>query len=57
MSGLKINHSTVYRYREPVGLGEHRLIGAQQSTKVVEGSRSNRRWYPFFALKFKELLW
>ena len=57
MSGLKVHHSTVYRYREPVGLGEHRLIGAQQSTKLVEGSRSNRRWYPFFDLKFKELLW
>ena len=57
MSVLKIHHSTVYRYREPVGLGKHRLIGAQQSTKVVKGSRSNQRWYPFCALKFKELLW
>lgn len=25
--------------------------------KVVEGRGSNRRWYPFCALKFKELLW
>lgn len=24
---------------------------------LVEGSRSNRRWYPFCALKFKELFW
>ena len=57
MSVLTVHHSTVYRHREPVGLGEQRLIGAQQSTKAVEGSRSNRRWYPFCALKFKELLW
>ena len=24
---------------------------------VVEGRGSNRRWYPFCGLKFKELLW
>ena len=26
MSFLTVNHSTVYRYREPVGLGEHRML-------------------------------
>ena len=26
MSLLKVHHSTVYRYREPVGLGEHRMM-------------------------------
>lgn len=26
MSFLTVNHSTVYRYREPVGLGEHRMM-------------------------------
>lgn len=26
MSILKVSHSTVYRYREPVGLGEHRMM-------------------------------
>src|SRR4249920_2255558 len=26
MSVLKVHHSTVYRYREPVGLGEHRMM-------------------------------
>ena len=38
MSVLTVHHSTVYRYRELVGLGEDRLIGTQQSMKVVEGS-------------------
>ena len=26
MSVLKVHHSTVYRYRERVGLGEHRMM-------------------------------
>ena len=26
MSSLTVRHSTVYRYREPVGLGEHRMM-------------------------------
>ena len=26
MSILTVRHSTVYRYREPVGLGEHRMM-------------------------------
>jgi transglutaminase superfamily protein len=26
MSGLTVHHSTVYRYREPAGLGEHRMM-------------------------------
>ena len=26
MSYLTVHHSTVYRYREPVGLGEHRML-------------------------------
>ena len=26
MSFLTVSHSTVYRYREPVGLGEHRMM-------------------------------
>src|ERR1700690_1127863 len=26
MSVLTVQHSTVYRYREPVGLGEHRMM-------------------------------
>ena len=26
MSFLTVRHSTVYRYREPVGLGEHRMM-------------------------------
>ncbi len=26
MSFLTVHHSTVYRYREPVGLGEHRMM-------------------------------
>jgi transglutaminase-like putative cysteine protease len=26
MSFLTVNHTTVYRYREPVGLGEHRMM-------------------------------
>ena len=26
MSFLTVYHSTVYRYREPVGLGEHRMM-------------------------------
>ena len=26
MSLLTVRHSTVYRYREPVGLGEHRMM-------------------------------
>jgi Bacterial transglutaminase-like N-terminal region len=26
MSLLTVHHSTVYRYREPVGLGEHRML-------------------------------
>ena len=33
-------------------LDEVRRLG-----QLVEGSRSNCRWYPFCALKFKELLW
>jgi hypothetical protein len=35
----------------------HSYRDIQLSIKVVEGRRSNRRWYSLCAFKFKDLLW
>jgi transglutaminase-like putative cysteine protease len=53
MSFLTVNHSTVYRYREPVGLGEHRMmfrpreshdLRLLKSTLVITPQPAHLRW-------------
>src|SRR5579872_5945792 len=53
MSFLTVHHSTVYRYREPVGLGEHRMMFRPreshdlrliQSNLVITPEPAHLRW-------------
>ncbi len=41
MSFLTVQHSTVYRYREPVGLGEHRMLFRPRESHDLRLIRSN----------------
>ncbi len=41
MSLLTVRHSTVYRYREPVGLGEHRMLFRPRESYDLRLIRSN----------------
>src|SRR6202161_2743023 len=53
MSYLSVRHSTVYRYREPVGLGEHRMLFRPRESHdlrlirtnlLLTPGRANLRW-------------
>jgi transglutaminase-like putative cysteine protease len=41
MSFLTVHHSTVYRYREPVGLGEHRMLFRPRESHDLRLIRTN----------------
>src|SRR5579871_5128156 len=41
MSFLTVRHSTVYRYREPVGLGEHRMMFRPRASHDLRLIRTN----------------
>jgi transglutaminase-like putative cysteine protease len=41
MSFLTVRHSTVYRYREPVGLGEHRMLFRPRESHDLRLIRTN----------------
>ena len=41
MSLLTVHHSTVYRYREPVGLGEHRMMFCPRASHDLRLIRTN----------------
>src|SRR6202142_358799 len=41
MSLLTVHHSTVYRYREPVGLGEHRMMFRPRDSHDLRLIRTN----------------
>ena len=41
MSFLTVHHSTVYRYREPVGLGEHRMMFRPRASHDLRLIRTN----------------
>src|ERR1035438_8217226 len=41
MSFLTVHHSTVYRYREPVGLGEHRMMFRPRDSHDLRLIRTN----------------
>src|SRR3979409_414982 len=41
MSFLTVHHSTVYRYREPVGLGEHRMMFRPRESHDLRLIRTN----------------
>ena len=41
MSYLTVRHSTVYRYREPVGLGEHRMMFRPRESHDLRLIRTN----------------
>jgi transglutaminase-like putative cysteine protease len=41
MSLLTVHHSTVYRYREPVGLGEHRMMFRPRASHDLRLIRTN----------------
>src|SRR3981081_514750 len=41
MSFLTVQHSTVYRYREPVGLGEHRMMFRPRASHDLRLIRTN----------------
>src|ERR1017187_11002 len=41
MSFLTVYHSTVYRYREPVGLGEHRMMFRPRASHDLRLIRTN----------------
>jgi transglutaminase-like putative cysteine protease len=41
MSFLTVSHSTVYRYREPVGLGEHRMMFRPRESHDLRLIRTN----------------
>src|SRR6266852_6533248 len=41
MSFLTVRHSTVYRYREPVGLGEHRMMFRPRESHDLRLIRTN----------------
>jgi len=41
MSFLTVNHLTVYRYREPVVLGEHRMMFRPRESHDLRLVRSN----------------
>ena len=41
MSFLTVRHSTVYRYREPVGLGEHRMMFRPRCSHDLRLIRTN----------------
>ena len=42
MSFLTVRHSTVYRYRQPVGLGEHRMIFRPRESHDLRLTRTSR---------------
>jgi hypothetical protein len=41
MSFLTVHHTTVYRYREPVGLGEHRMMFRPRESHDLRLLRTN----------------
>ena len=41
MSILTVHHSTVYHYREPVGLGEHRMMFRPRESHDLRLIRTN----------------
>src|ERR1035437_6261331 len=41
MSFLTVHHSTAYRYREPVGLGEHRMMFRPRASHDLRLIRTN----------------
>jgi hypothetical protein len=41
MSFLTVHHSTAYRYREPVGLGEHRMLFRPRESYDLRLIRTN----------------
>ena len=41
MSVLTVHHATVYRYREPVGLGEHRMMFRPRESHDLRLLRTN----------------
>src|ERR1700704_4208522 len=41
MCCLTVRHSTVYRYREPVGLGEHRMMFRPRASHDLRLIRTN----------------
>src|ERR1017187_8128879 len=41
MSFLTVHHSTVYHYREPVGLGEHRMMFRPRASHDLRLIRTN----------------
>jgi transglutaminase-like putative cysteine protease len=46
MSFLTVHHSTVYRYREPVGLGEHRMMFRPRESHDLRLIRTDLRITP-----------